>query len=162
MTRKENEQFIFGSVFLLANKLQTAGDRVISEITVKQWFLLLMIHHMNKPSPSITEITDYIGSTRQNVKKMTDILEEKSFVEVTRDESDRRNLCVHLTDTAMDFFQCFDPTGERFLDELFREISTESLQQVSQVFTALFSNLEKEETGGQEREAGQERLTPRP
>lgn len=141
MTRKEQEQFIFGSIFLLANRFQTAGDGVLSEITLKQFLLLIVIEHVDKSNPSLNNIAREMGSTRQNIKKMIDILENKSFVKVTRVENDKRNLSVSLTEKAYDYFKKYDEAGSDFLDKLFDGITTDSLEPIIDTFNKLFANI---------------------
>ena len=71
------KEFLFGSIFLLSNKLQALGDGYLKEITLKQWLLLIMIQTINKEQPSVTEVAAFMGSTRQNVRKMLEALEKK-------------------------------------------------------------------------------------
>jgi len=41
----DKKRIIFGSIFVMANKLQTVGDRYLSfdDMTVMQWFLTVII-----------------------------------------------------------------------------------------------------------------------
>lgn len=143
LDRKTYEQFIFGNIFILANKLQTAGDDVCDEITVKQWFLLLLISKMEKKDPSITDIAEFTSNTRQNVKKMIDILAARQFVTVQKQEKDRRNLRVTLTAKTFDFFARFEPLGNAFLDQIFQGIPTENLSIARETLEKLDQNLSK-------------------
>jgi DNA-binding MarR family transcriptional regulator len=150
MERKQLEQFIFGSIFLLSNKLQLSGDCMLEEITVKQWFLLLLMTKMPTASPSITEIANFSITSRQNTKKMLDVLEKKGFVEITPQESDRRNLSVTMTPKVQQYFNQFEATGNNYLDVLFSGIPDDNLASVQETFHAMFNNLtrigEKHET----------------
>jgi DNA-binding MarR family transcriptional regulator len=80
MPDRVNQQFIFGCIFLLANKLQLLGDKVTGEITLKQWFMLNMIQKMDNKLPNYNEIARMIGTSRQNVSKMISVLEKKGMV----------------------------------------------------------------------------------
>jgi DNA-binding MarR family transcriptional regulator len=141
MTRKEQEQFIFGSISLLANRLQAAGDGVMKEITLKQFLLLIVIENIDKDDPSLNDIAIEMGSTRQNIKKMIDILAAKGFVKVTRLENDKRNLSVSLTERAYTFFKKYDKAGNEFLGKLFEDISEENMKILYETFTKLFENI---------------------
>ena len=66
----ENRKFIFASLFLLANKLQTVGDRWDETITFKQWLLLIMIIQFKGSYPTLTETAELIGTSRQNMKQL--------------------------------------------------------------------------------------------
>ncbi len=141
MTRVEDEQIVFGTLFLVANKLQSAGDHYLPEVTLKQWLLLLMISKMDKNDPSITEIAEFTGNSRQNVKKMVNILEAKNYVIVQKQTSDKRNLCVHLTVKTFDFFVTHEQAGNEFLKGIFQNIPTEHLKITADTFSKLIENL---------------------
>lgn len=138
----ETKEYLFGSIFLLSNKLQVLGDSYLKEITVKQWFLLVMIHNMEKELPSITEVSTYIGSTRQNVRKMLEVLSAKGYVQLTTNPDDKRNLSVSLTAQTYLFFEQFDDKGTIFLEQFFNDISPELLESSRQMFEALFQNMD--------------------
>lgn len=113
---------------LLSNKLQALRDGYLQEITLKQWFLLVMIHHLAKEQPSITEVAAYIGSTRQNVRKMLEVLAAKGYVLLTVNPQDKRNLSVSLSEKTYLFFTQFDDKGTAFLEQFFNGISPELLE----------------------------------
>ena len=136
-------EYLFGSVFLLSNKLQALGDGYLEEITLKQWLLLIMIHVMEKDQPSVTEVADVMGSTRQNVRKMLEVLEGKGFVELLANPLDRRTLSVALTPKAEQFFARFQSKGDAFLDRLFDGIPPEDLEATRRTVEALFENMER-------------------
>lgn len=141
----ETKEYLFGSIFLLANRLQTLGDSFLREITLKQWFLLIMIHNMDRERPSITEVAAFIGSTRQNVRKMLETLAAKGYVCLETNARDKRNLSVSLTEQTYLFFARFDESGTAFLDRFFDGISTLLLESSRQTFEALFENMERME-----------------
>ena len=136
-------EYLFGSIFLLANRLQTLGDGYLEEVTLKQWLLLIMIHVMEKEQPSVTEVADFMGSTRQNVRKMLEVLEGKGFVELRANPLDRRTLSVALTVKAEQFFARFQAKGDAFLDRLVEEIPPEDLAATRRTVEALFENMER-------------------
>lgn len=143
--KMDTKEYLFGSIFLLSNKLQALGDSYLQEITVKQWFLLVMIQHISKEQPSITEIAASIGSTRQNVRKMLEVLSAKGFVQLTVNPQDKRNLSVSLTEQTYLFFKDFDDKGTAFLEQFFNGISAEQLESSRETFEALFQNMDRME-----------------
>lgn len=136
-------EYLFGSIFLLANRLQMLGDGYLEEVTLKQWLLLIMIHVMDREQPSVTEVADFMGSTRQNVRKMLEVLEKKGFVELNANSLDRRTLSVTLTPRTEQFFARFQAKGDAFLDRLFDGISPEDLAVTRRTVEALFENMER-------------------
>ncbi|MCF2664191.1 hypothetical protein JQM66_06400 [Oscillibacter valericigenes] len=136
-------EYLFGSIFLLANRLQTLGDGYLEEVTLKQWLLLIMIHVMDRDQPSVTEVADFMGGTRQNVRKMLEVLEGKSFVTLSANSLDRRTLSVALTPKTEQLFVRFQAKGDAFLDRLFDGIPPEDLEATRRTVEALFENMER-------------------
>ena len=138
-----SREYLFGSIFLLANRLQTLGDGYLEEVTLKQWLLLIMIHVMDRDQPSVTEVADFMGGTRQNVRKMLEVLEGKSFVTLSANSLDRRTLSVALTPKTEQLFVRFQAKGDAFLDRLFDGIPPEDLEATRRTVEALFENMER-------------------
>ncbi len=139
----EPRKFIFGSIFLLANRLQAVGDEILYEVTLKQWFLLVMVHNMPNPQPSVTEISQFIGTSRQNVRKMLETLEHNGYIALNANADDKRNLSVCLTEKSYSFFDRFEQVGDLFLEKLFYGISDKETEQTSRVFYEVLKNLDE-------------------
>jgi DNA-binding MarR family transcriptional regulator len=116
MSYREDQQYIFGCLLLLSNKLQLLGDKITGALTLKQWFLLNMIHNMKQKSPNIIEIARVIGTSRQNVSKMIAILEKKGMVKLDSSEMDHRAVNVTLTQKCFDYFASNESAGSQLLD----------------------------------------------
>ena len=72
-------QAIFSSIFILQNRMQTAGEKLQTEIFLKQWLLLAMTACCPEPR-TLTNIGNLMGCSRQNIKKLALTLEKKGFV----------------------------------------------------------------------------------
>ena len=127
MERPAAEAYIFGSIMLLANKLQIWGDGVIEGMTMKQFFLLILISKMEKRNPTITEAADFSGTSRQNVKNMLGPLQAKGFVKIGKSETDARALGVSLSEKTYEYFAANDKKSSDALNGLFSEISDDDL-----------------------------------
>lgn len=141
-----SKEYLFSSIFLLANKLQTLGDVFLEKMTLKQWLLLIMIFNMEKKQPSATEIAESIGSTRQNVRKMLEALSAKGYITLCVNEQDKRNLSVALTEKTLMFFARFEARGADFLEELFDGIHPDLQESTKITVELLFNNIERMET----------------
>ncbi len=139
---KRKEQHIFGSILLLANKLQILGDRLIEDISLKQWFLLIIIKLIAKENPSITDIAENIGNTRQNVKQMLNTLEKKGYVITQKSKEDGRALSVYLTEKCYKYFERNEHSGDVILDKLFQDIEPSEYDSIIKIFNILFQNIE--------------------
>ena len=94
MNRTEKEEYIIGFVSLISNKIVQFGDLMLTDITFPQWFLLMMISKMEQQEKTINSIAEFVGSSRQNVKKMLNLLAGKGYVLIEKSSSDKRALNV--------------------------------------------------------------------
>jgi DNA-binding MarR family transcriptional regulator len=127
MDRVYKAEIIFGSILLLASKFQIWGDGVIKEPTLKQWFLLMLISKMDKATPSVKEISDFSGTSRQNVKQILEHLESKGYVSIEKSDKDARALTVTLTQQTYDFFEANAEKSAEAIRALFSEITDDEL-----------------------------------
>ena len=67
--RAKQEKGLFASLFILQNRLQTAGEKLQTEISMKQWLLLAMAECCPEPR-TLTNIGELMGCSRQNIKKL--------------------------------------------------------------------------------------------
>ena len=88
-------QAIFSSIFVLQNRMQTAGEKLQTEISMKQWLLLAMTACCPEPR-TLTNIGNLMGCSRQNVKKLALALEKKGFVHLQ--SSNNNSVLVELTE----------------------------------------------------------------
>lgn len=119
MTEIEKKAYIFGGILTLANRLQVLGDKLDENVTLKQWLLIAVISKFGRPSPTISEVAEMIGNSRQNVKKMALILERQGFVSLMKDDDDARIFRIHLTPKCMTYFQSRSEKEVQFMDALF-------------------------------------------
>ena len=78
MAQRANiEQYVFGTTSLIANRMAAAIDADLSGITYKQWFFLMMIDRMDSLEKSVHDVAQFIGTTRQNARKINEQLENK-------------------------------------------------------------------------------------
>lgn len=142
MTERENQQFIFGCIFLLANKLQLLGDKVTQELTLKQWFLLNMMQQMDNKFPNYNDIAKVVGSSRQNVSKMISMLHKKGMVELHQSKTDQRAINVTLTQKCFDYFSSKENVGNILLDKLFSGTSLAQIEQTATLLGKMLQNTE--------------------
>ncbi len=82
---------------------------------------------MEMPNPTVTEVADFAGTSRQNVKKILSILETKEYVRLNRSGLDARALNVLLTDKAFEYFRANEDRAASAVITLFSEVSDEEL-----------------------------------
>ena len=142
MKQKLLEQSVFTSVFHLSNKLQAEGDKLSNELTLKQWFLLLLLYKGHIKNPTVNDLALEMGVTRQSMKKMVDILEKNGYLSVEKSSSDSRALCISPTTKAYDFFQKNKLLGKMLLNKVFSGITQDELTTVLWVLQKMQTNLQ--------------------
>lgn len=141
----EKQKYIFGSMFLLANKLQVIGDQYMSRdgMTTKQWFLTAMISQFGENPPKLSEVAELMGSSRQNVKQLALKLEEKEFLIIEQDEQDARALRLNLTKKSKDFWEKREDKDNKFINYLFEEFSQGEIDVMFKGFNKLSEKIGK-------------------
>jgi DNA-binding MarR family transcriptional regulator len=147
MDTLDKQKFIFGSLFLLANKLQVIGDQYMGRdgMTTKQWFLTAMISQFGSNPPTLSEVADLMGSSRQNVKQLALKLEEKEFLKIEQDERDARALRLKLTEKSQAFWEKREDKDSQFIRDLFEGFNQEEIDLIFTGFNKLFEKIEKME-----------------
>lgn len=141
MTDIKNKAYIFGSIFTLSNKLQILGDKFDSNMTVKQWLLIAGIYNSANNIPTISEVACIVGNSRQNVKKMLLILEKEGFVTIEIDSNDARAQKVKLTEKCLAYMRQREQMELEFLERLFVDFESNTLQQMVKGFEKLEINM---------------------
>jgi len=141
----EKQKLIFGSIFLLSNKLQVIMDRDLAsyDLTAKQWFLTAIMEEFFNSPPSLSELAEAMGSTHQNVKQIALKLQNKDFLEIQKDEEDRRATRLKLTEKSYAFWEKRQEQSENFLTEFFEDLSEEELDTMCYGLNKLYEKLLK-------------------
>lgn len=130
----EREMFIFGSIFMLSNKLQTVIDRGLSTygITAKQWFLMATLEEFFPEPPTIKAVADMMGSSHQNVKQLALKLEKNGFVKLEKNEKDKRAMKVILTEKSIRLGASRRNENIEFFSALFSDMKADEIQAMYQ------------------------------
>ena len=138
----EPAKSIFALFFLLSNRLETIGNSFLGEITSKQWFMMAAVTTCFSVPPSIGEVAACVGLSHQNVKKIAARLEEKGFLKLEKDSSDRRVLRLKVTEKAFQYEQKSQAKNERFLKDLFSGFNTSEQKDLLTALHKLMQQLE--------------------
>ena len=136
------EQAIFASVFILQNRMQTAGDKLQPQISMKQWLLLTMTAFCPEPK-TMTNVGALMGCSRQNVKKIASVLEKKGFVELS--QGGNNSVRIELTDKIDRHTEELGWRLSRALDLLFEDFSEEEIAQLFLLYAKLYAGVERME-----------------
>ena len=138
----ETSYFLLGLLSAFDNRFQAIADKMIGEISWKQFFAIICIN-LCKESPTIKELAEIMGSSHQNVKQILLKLEKKGFVAVVADKTDRRKQRVLLTEQCMRFCAENDVQSARAVTAMFQGISEEQLGITIQTIVQMEDNLKK-------------------
>lgn len=144
-TTENQQKAIFSTLFIAGNKLQTLFDNYIPEISLKQ-FMLLSIVRQSKEQLTFTQLGNLLGCSRQNIKKIADVLLKKGFITIEQSPHDTRAMCICPTQKVNDYFQNnFSEYQEelQYLFEIYTEKEIETLFILLSKLYAGIENLEK-------------------
>lgn len=148
-TTENQRKAVFSTLFIAGNKLQTLFDNHIPEVTLKQ-FMLLSIVRQSREQLTFTQLGNLLGCSRQNIKKLADVLVKKGFITIQQSPNDTRAMCICPTEKVNDYFgNVFLKYQEelKYLFEVYtdREIETLFIL-LSKLYTGI-ENLEKKAAG---------------
>ena len=134
------EPLVFGGVFAVANRMQRVLDRVLPELTAKQFWLLVVLSQFEAP-PTLTQLADAADTSHQNVKQTLDKLVAKGFVQRVPDAADRRASRVRATEEVGRWTAETAAQAGRFMSDMYAGISPEELDAFGQVLMRMHANL---------------------
>ena len=141
MDELEQKAYIFAEIFRLSNKLQVLGDEFDKNITIKQWLFMVYVSKLGEP-PTVTEVANFIGYSRQNAKRIADTLHERGYVTIIKDKNDARALRIALTQKCTEYFQKRSHRELEFLDKVFSGFNAELTDGVYKGLSKLWKNIE--------------------
>lgn len=136
----EAPYFLLGLLSAFDNRFQAAADKLIGDMSWKQFFAVICIH-MCREAPGIKELAGILGTSHQNTKQILLKLEKKGFVRLETDEKDRRKQRVLLTESCRTFCEKNDEIGIKVIRQMFSGIAPEDLQATIRTIMQMESNL---------------------
>lgn len=138
-----NELVLYGTLFSLNNRIQSIGDDFLSEITMKQHFLLMTLDLFKDSNPTLKEVADIIGCSYQNIKRMATALEKKGYLKIERDNYDKRKYNLIKTNKIQTVSNEIQTEINQFIETLYKNISAEELMCVLEVLEQMNKNLKE-------------------
>lgn len=135
---KHRIQGIFSSIFILQNRMQTAGEKIQTNISMKQWLLLAMIECCPE-TPTLTNLGNLMGCSRQNVKKLASALEKQGFVLLSQGGSN--SLCVKITDKAIAYGKEMEERNSQTLQLLFADFNDNEIKELFRLYSKLYTGI---------------------
>lgn len=95
-------QQAYGTLFSLANKIQVKGDKYFELLTSRQYMAIVAIAHLPEDETTLNNIARKLGTTKQSIKQLITIMENKGYVNVVPSRKDKRAVNVKITNTGKD------------------------------------------------------------
>jgi DNA-binding MarR family transcriptional regulator len=143
----DKQKFIFGRLISLSNKLQTIGDNALGsdDITIRQWLLTVAVAQFGHMPPTLSEVSQVMGTSRQNVKQLAVKLQKKGFLHIKEDEQDGRSIRLEITEKSRLFWGKRHQEIRNFLAEVFAELSREEINSLYDCLNKLYEGILKAE-----------------
>lgn len=139
---REQKYIIFALIFAMSNRLQTIGDTFFNEVSTKQWFVLLIMNTLEGYSPTLNELSEAVGSSHQNVKQLVLKLEQKGYVELSKDMEDSRRLRIRITPKCIEFEKAYEEKSAKFMEKLFADQEIKEMDITLKVMLKMKETLE--------------------
>jgi DNA-binding MarR family transcriptional regulator len=140
-------QAIFASIFILQNRFQTAYEKRQDDLTMKQWLMLTMITICPKPH-TLTNVSHYMGCSRQNTKQLAMALSKKGYVRLVLGAQNSVN--IEFTEKAAEYENSMGEKHAETLRLLFSDFSEEEILLLYQLYAKLYTGLERIEKQGED------------
>ena len=138
-----DEYLLFGLLAHNSNRLQVLGDSFYDEITTKQWFVIAMLEVFGDDHPTLNELSKDIGSSHQNVKQLVLKLEQKGYVTMYTDPTDRRKSRIKLNEKFEEVRCKYKSKQVQFIKKLYYNIDSEELKVAVRVMLKMQENMEE-------------------
>jgi DNA-binding MarR family transcriptional regulator len=136
----QDKLVVFGGFFAIANRLQTAMDAVLPELTAKQWFLISQLELFDGP-PTLQELSSACSTTHQNTRQLVNKLAEKGFVKTTVDASDKRTIRIVMQPKCAAWGKSNELLANAFLDKLFQGMDESEIGALRKSMEGIFERL---------------------
>lgn len=138
---ENQEKAIFSTLFIAGNKLQTIFDNRIPEVSLKQ-FMLLSIVRQSKEQLTFTQLGNLLGCSRQNIKKLADVLMKKGFITIQQSPHDTRAMYIRPTEKVSNYFADDFLKYQEELRYLFEVYTDEEIETFFILLSKLYAGIE--------------------
>jgi DNA-binding MarR family transcriptional regulator len=148
-------QQTYATLFSLANKIQVKGDKYLEQLTSRQYMTLIAIAHLPQDETTFNNIARKLGTTKQSVKQLITIIENKGYINILQSHKDKRAVNVKITEFGKKVLMEVGEKGIFFMEELFKDFSAEELETLWGLLKKLY-DFDGEEQDGFEEESNLE------
>ncbi|MBD8005953.1 MarR family winged helix-turn-helix transcriptional regulator [Bacillus norwichensis] len=141
----DNNQLIFErfmSIMLHGRKgISTlVSEQLLQELSLEQFTLIRMVY-INGPIRA-SELADQLFVHRSAITVRVDKLVKKGLLERERDEEDRRNVYLRLSEKGVKSYQVLESKINEFIEAIIRDISKDEMENFVRVFEKIAGYIE--------------------
>lgn len=138
------------ALFSVTNKLQMQGDKYLQDLTIRQMLAVPAIIHAPDGKATINHIARELGTTKQSVKQIVDVMEKKNYLYIEPSERDKRAVNVTITPEGEQAFKACSERTDEFLADIFHDFTAEDLETLCTLLQKLYSfdGIEQDGFGG--------------
>jgi len=120
-------QQTYATLFSLANKLQVQGDKYLENLTSRQFMAMLAIAHLPEDETTLNNIARKLGTTKQSLKQLINIIEDKGYVVTMPSKKDKRAVNIKITESGKRVMLESGERGMSFFADVFKEFTMEEM-----------------------------------
>jgi DNA-binding MarR family transcriptional regulator len=133
-------QAVFASIFILQNRIQTAYESGQDDLTMKQWLLLAITEVCPEPH-TLSNVSKYMGCSRQNTKQLASALSQKGYVRLVLGA--QNSVHIEFTEKYAAYEKTIHDKNEKVLRLLFSEFDEKELSLFYELLKKLYAGVEK-------------------
>jgi len=133
---------MFCNLFIQKNRMQTACEKIQTDMTMKQWLLLAMLEYCPEPK-TLSNVGRLMGCSRQNVKKLAASLTKKGYLTMT--DGANNAVCLRLTEKVAAFSREMGTRQAQVLKLLFSDFSQAEIAQFYALHRKLYTGIARVE-----------------
>lgn len=150
-TNLNNHQLIFDrfmSIMLHGRKGMSAlvSEQLLQELSLEQFTLIRMVYR-NGPIRA-SELADLLFVHRSAITVRADKLVKKGLLERERDEEDRRNVYLRISEKGLKFYETLESKINEFVEAIIHDIPEEEMENFLNVFEKIATYIERYEGEG--------------
>lgn len=128
---------VFGYLFVFCQRLEYIADSFLKKdnLTTKQLLTLIAIGNAFQSPPSFSEVADVLSTSYQNVKQIALHLEKRGFVEIVKDQKDRRRKLLKLTQVNDEFWEEREQENYENMTKLFSYLTKNEIAELDRLLT---------------------------
>ncbi|MEI3613182.1 MarR family winged helix-turn-helix transcriptional regulator [Pseudogracilibacillus sp. SO30301A] len=136
--------------FLSQIKSRLKGDKFLELITSRQYMAMVAITHLPEDEKTLNNIARKLGTTKQSVKQLITIVENKGYVNVIPSKKNKRAVNLKITESGKKKLLVVAKKGIYLLEETFKNLLAEELETMWDLLKKLYSFDGEEHDGFEE------------